>query len=228
MENTKIIIFLVITILFLILIINYFIYKRLKHKYQLNILESTIKASEREKQRIGKELHDGIAGSIIKLVYETEESQLDLSKKLLKTYNEVRSLSHQLDSYSTHEEFFMDKILDLIPNNFKDKTFTINIEPNHLKLEEPYGTHIYRIIQELITNNLKHAKADRINIKLTKTNRTIELAYKDNGIGIKKLIKGNGFKNMEDRVELMKGKLQLNLENKKGIELLFSIPYKMA
>lgn len=203
-----------------------FFWHKRKQQQKLAILESTVKTSEEEKQRIGKELHDGIAGSIMKLVYETEGTQLDISTKLLKTYNEVRNLSHQLDNTTMHNELFIDRVLELVPDKFKDKIFTISINPSHLKLEEPYGTHFYRIIQELITNNLKHAKATKTSFKLTQKKDKIVFTYKDDGVGIKKLKKGGGFKNIEDRVELMHGKLNFKLENEKGVELSFLIPYK--
>ena len=228
LAKSKYIIYIMLSLFLLGLALTYFFWHKRKQKQKMIILESKVKASEQEKKRIGKELHDGIASSIIKLVYETEGTQLDLSDKLLKTYNEVRNLSHQLDNTAMHDELFLERVLELVPEGFKDKMFTINIEPNHLKLEEPYGTHFYRVIQELIANNLKHAKASQTSFRISKNNDVIKFTYKDNGIGISDFKKGNGFKNMEDRIELMKGELNLNLENKNGIELTFSIPYKTS
>ena len=200
-------------------------WQRRRQQQKLEVLASAIKASEAEKQRIGKELHDGIAGSLIKLVYETEGDNLDLSDKLLKTYNEVRSLSHQLNNTPMHDEIFADRIEDLLPENLSGKQFKINIEPRNLKLPEPYGTHLYRIIQELIANNLKYAQATKTFINIVQKGDSLHFEYKDNGTGTDDIKEGNGLKNISDRVTLMKGKLQFQTAPGKGFSLNFTVPH---
>lgn len=205
--------------------LGFFFWHKKKQQQKLAVLKTTVKTSENEKKRIGKELHDGIAGSLIRLVHDTEDVHVDLSHKLLHTYNEIRNLSHQLDNTPMHGEVFMERLIDLIPKNKKDQTFKFKISPNHLELQEPFGTHIYRIIQELITNNLKYAKAQKTELSILKKENKLTITYKDDGIGMAKFKKGNGYKNIEDRVTLMKGKLELNLKLEKGFELRIVIPY---
>lgn len=205
--------------------LGFFFWHKKKQQQKLAVLKTTVKTSENEKKRIGKELHDGIAGSLIRLVHDTEDVHVDLSHKLLHTYNEIRNLSHQLDNTPMHGEVFMERLIDLIPKNKKDQTFKFKISPNHLELQEPFGTHIYRIIQELITNNLKYAKAQKTELSILKKENKLTITYKDDGIGMAKFKKGNGYKNIEDRVTLMKGKLELNLKLEKGFELRIVVPY---
>jgi len=203
-----------------------FFWYRKKQQLKLLILEQTIKAEEEEKKRIGRELHDGIAGSLVRLAHDTEDKDVNLSHKLLETYNEIRKLSHQLDNSPSHGEIFLERLMEILPENKDKQTFKFKISPTNLEIDEPYGTHIYRIVQELITNNLKHAKATETSINIVYKNKNIIISYQDNGIGIDKLKKGNGFKNIEKRVIIMKGKITFNNTDKKGFGLTIEIPYK--
>lgn len=182
-----------------------------------------IKASEKEKERIGKELHDGIASSIIKLVHEIENKDIDLADKLLKTYKEVRDLSHQLDNTPLHNEFFLERLIEIIPEK-TNKNFILKIKPTQLIINEPKGTHIYRIIQELITNNLKYSNATEIKISIQHKEENILLKYFENSNFSPKIKKGNGLKNIQDRVKIMLGKININYKTGFLIEII--IPYK--
>lgn len=216
----------ILGVLVLLLGIGYFYWHKRKKQYQLTLLENTVNTIEQEKSRIGRELHDGIAGSLIKLVHDTETAQIKLSHKLLQTYNEVRNLSHQLDNTPVHGELFLDRVLDIIPENKKNQEYHFDLSPRHLQLNEPHCTHIFRIIQELIANNLKHAKATKTSIELSFKENVLFLDYKDNGTGSINFKKGNGFKNIEDRITLMKGNLKINTIADKGFQLFTTIPYK--
>jgi signal transduction histidine kinase len=192
----------------------------------LQLLEVNIKATEEEKKRIGKELHDGIAGSIIKLIHEVEEDEgSGLSQKLLKTYNEVRDLSHQLNNTPMHGELLFDSLFEVIPENKRNQIFTLNINPKYLTLIEPYSTHVLRIIQELITNNLKYSQASKTLIDIQFKDDLLKIKYIDNGIGAPNIKKGSGLKNIENRVAIVKGKTLIQSQEK-GFEVKIEIPYK--
>lgn len=205
--------------------IAFFFWHRKKQELKIALLENSMQATELEKKRIGKELHDGIAGTLIKLVKEVEQKDMQLSDKLLSTYNEVRTLSHQLDNTPMHGEVFMDRLIDLIPHNEGDRQFAFKITPISLELKEPIGTHLYRIIQELIANNLKHAQASHTKIYINLEDKVLSLHYEDNGIGIKNLKKNNGFKNIEHRLALIKGKLHISTNLPEGLQIQIDIPY---
>jgi signal transduction histidine kinase len=220
-------IFFIVSLILIATFFTFFIWQRRKQKQKLALLETTVKASENEKKRIGKELHDGIAGKLIKLVHDTEKKDLSLADQLLNTYHEVRNLSHQLDNSPSHGELFMERLIDVIPQGDEDQKFSFTIKPMHLELYEPFGTHIYRIVQELISNNLKHANAHNTKIDILYNENILSLKYQDDGIGIKKLKKGNGFKNIEDRIALMKGGLKIDLNLKKGVMIKITIPFEI-
>ena len=225
LTQSKYTIFAVLGALLLILGFGYFYWNKRKQQHQLALLEHSVKSSEAEKSRIGKELHDNIAGTLMTLVHESETAQMQLSHKLLQAYNEVRGLSHQLDNTPMHNELFLDRVLDIIPDRTETKEFSLEITPRHLQIKEPYGTHIFRIIQELIANNLKYAKATQTQIKIVSNDYSLILTYDDNGVGTTAFKKGNGYKNIEDRIALMDGSLDLQHQN--GFSVTANIPYSV-
>jgi len=226
LTKSRFTIYSILGVLVLILGIGYFYRSKRKQQYKLALLKNTVNSVEQEKSRIGRELHDGIAGSLIKLVHDTETAQIQLSHKLLQTYNEVRNLSHQLDNTPVHGELFLERVLDIIPENAEHQTFDFTIEPRHLQLNEPHGTHLFRIIQELFANNIKYAKATKTSIDLSLKEDLIKLHYKDNGVGTTNFKKGNGYKNIEDRITLLNGKIEISTQKGKGFEVTVTLAYK--
>ena len=83
---------------------------------------------------------------------------------------------------------------------------------------------LYRIIQELITNTLKHSKATEIKIHVNRFDDGINLMYEDNGVGMPALPpQGFGLHNIESRVQMVKGKLSIE-SNERGTFFSFDIP----
>lgn len=197
---------------------------KLKRDNALKLLNNSIKISEEEKTRIGRDLHDGIAANLLRLAQEIELQMPNISHKLLTTYNEIRGLSHQLNNTPMHGEVFIDRIFELIPKNTDKKQYQLQINPRYLELEEPIGTHIYRIVQELIANDLKHSNATQVSIAIQEDKNSISFNYQDNGTFTKPINKGKGLKNIEDRTTLLKGKLSINTAN--GFYLNLIIPSK--
>ncbi len=212
-------------LMLIIIFAGLFLWHRKKQQIKIIILQNSIQAGEMEKKRIGRELHDGIAAALIKLAKDIENKNPGLSDHLFNTYNEVRSLSHQLNNSPIQGEAFIDRLIDLIPLKNNDWHIYFRINPLTLEIEEPAGTHLYRIIQELIVNNIKHAEATVTKINLSLEKGSLHLSYEDNGIGITDFKKGNGFNNMESRIELMRGKMQVLPHSLKGLKIEINIPY---
>ena len=216
----------IVGLLVLIVGLGYFLRVKQQQKQKLALLKGAISAGEEEKNRIGKELHDGIAGSLLKIVYETDNNQKAISNKLLETYDQVRKISHQLEGTPIHNELFFDRLLELIPENKVGQVFNLKISPNHLVLKEPYGTHVYRIIQELITNNLKHAKASKTELEIICEDDTLNILYNDNGMGTKLVQMGNGLHHIKNRLELLKGVMDVSSSQNNGFQVKILISYK--
>ena len=210
--------------IFLVIVGGGLYIRKRKKDQKMQLLETSVKSSEQEKKRIGKELHDGIAGGLMTLVHQTETKDVGLSHKLLNSYNQIRDLSHQLNNTSMHGELFMDRLFEIVPEDKVNQVFEVSIIPQYLTLEEPYSTHIYRIILELFTNNLKYANASKTTLNLSLEEDILTLIYADNGKGVSDFKKGNGLKSIDNRVTLLNGNLKIGIEN--GFDVTIQIPLK--
>ncbi len=212
-------------VLALVLVIGGIWIQKRKKQQQLNLLQTSIKSTEEEKIRIGMELHDGVASNLVKLAHDTETKNVELSHKLLDTYNEIRELSHKLNNTAVKGELFFDRLFDLMPENKENKVFNLKVSPISLSIKEPFSTHIFRITQELLANNLKYSNASKTDLIIDLNKNNLSLKYKDNGVGVESIIKGNGTKNIENRVTLMNGDLKINSKKDENYTVLINIPY---
>ena len=103
--------------------------------------------------------------------------------------------------------------------------FELKYQKNYLNKTKEL--HLFRILQELINNSIRHGKAKNINLVLETSNSKLYLNYSDDGIGFDtkrdKLKKGLGLKNIESRVELLNGILKISSENKIGATFIIHI-----
>lgn len=188
------------------------------------LLAKKIEGKEEEKKSVGKELHDDIASDLISINYSIENKDPKISREILKCYDKVRNLSHQLNNRYIKDTPFANRLIEAIPEEREDQFFSLKVTPPLLKLSETYSNNFYRIIRELITNNLKYAQASETTISVTLENQKLSLDYIDNGIGISEFKKGTGFKNIEERVHALKG--TLDIQNNNGLKVNINLPYK--
>ena len=194
----------------------------LKREHQIKTLESLIKGEEQERNRIAKELHDGLNGDLSAIKFKlnkiTESSQLNVSEvidMLDKSCQQVRNISHNLippslESFNLAEatEEFCSKMDDIHDEN---------IHFQHLgdafQLDKKVEVNIYRIIQELVTNSLKHANASEISVQLCKRGHRLEITVEDNGKGFdpnRVKSQGIGLKNIQSRVDFLDADLDFS------------------
>ncbi len=211
-----------------------------KQKHE-EILRAVIKAEEKERNRIARDLHDGISPilSTIKLLTQsmTQCEDEELQKKLvIRIENAVReaitSLSEISIKLSPHilQNF---GVVEAIKNFTREISSIKNIKFNFKtslkeRLNENIEITIYRIVIELINNTLKYANASEVDIILLKDGN-ISLVYEDNGKGfdIEKILKkkkGMGLHNLKTRVESVNGKYNIYSSPGKGVKLKVIIP----
>jgi signal transduction histidine kinase len=213
--------------------------------YNLMLLQQdkVDEARASEKKRISKELHDGILGRLFGTrlsldSFNFSEGKDAISKRA--TYitelkvieDDIRKVSHDLSTDFVSGSGFMDIVSELIEKQTNayqlqshfDFTDDIHWEmvPNKTKI------NIYRIIQESLQNIYKHANAKMVKISVELKNSVICLLIVDDGDGfnISKSKKGIGIKNINSRVEEVKGNAQFRSEANKGTEVIITIPYK--
>lgn len=198
---------------------------------QIAILEEEKRqASRKEQERIGLELHDNLSASMAAMLYQIEhiisetppgDSRAELSgvrNVVEQVYQSVRSKSHRLHNGSGNADgdYFreqVEKMTTALPEGRFVKE--IEIDPGavtHLNLDQ--RVEILRIIQESVTNILKHARASVVNIFLYKKNRETVLHISDNGKGFDpgkvKNKTGLGLKSLAERAARLSGKLEIS------------------
>ena len=200
---------------------------RIESEQKLNEIKSMLRGQEDERDRISKELHDGIANKILTLSLNAGKQQEKIFRKI---YTDIRSLSHQLnlpnyiqmvDICSMIEELvrqiLLQKQIEVIINWFP-QDFELTIEPAK-------QLSLYRVLQELFINVIKHSQATVVCINTTIHESNVSIIIEDNGIGFDPSInkKGIGLTNIHSRMELLGGNLSFD-SNTKGTTVLIDFP----
>lgn len=202
------------------------LYKEKQH--QKEIISSMVYGQEKERDRVGRELHDLIGANMAIIKQKINQNNVDLSKIVEQTITEVRNLSHGLVSNSKTNEDFEDEIKEMchLFSNSKMECHSYFYNwptTNNIELI----THLYRITQELLQNASKHSQAKNVHLQfIGNFNNQISLIYEDDGIGFQheKNNKGLGLNNIKNRVKLIHGTLQIDSKpNNKGTTVIIEI-----
>lgn len=193
-----------------------------------------IEAQDSEKHRLSRDIHDGPAQSLVSIILKAElaekligSSPNRLRKELKQiqigvreTLSDIRQIIFDLMPYTMEEHGLTKTLKDLVKSTRKiDIKLIINEEaPVASKVIE---TNVFRIIQELYSNVVKHSRAKSARIILEIKEDFFQIRVLDNGVGFFPHADNNGYglKSVADRVELLDG--SLSLESKKGETLVF-------
>ncbi len=215
----------------------------LETQQQLSATEAVLKGEEQERTRLAKDLHDGLGGMLsgIKysfnnmkgnLVMTPENSQaFERSMDMLdSSIKEMRRVAHNLMPEAL-VKFGLDTALKDFCNDINlSGALKVNYQSIGLDqavIDQTTSITIYRVIQELINNAIKHAAAMQAIVQLSKTNGRLSVTVEDDGKGfdptILKNAKGIGWSNIESRVEFLKGKVDINSQKDKGTSVLVEL-----
>lgn len=214
------------------------IYEEQNRQKEIN-LQVVLQAQEEERSRIARELHDGVVqqiGSVIlrsrnlfsqKNIINDQESK-ELLKSLEDSNKDLRNISHQMMPRALKELGVISALNDLLEGSLTYLNINFNIEHFNIteRLPEKIEVTIYRIVQELINNIIKHSKATEVTLQLFKANQSIVLIVEDNGIGfsLSKRNKGIGLLNISSRLDMVKGNVNFEPSPKSGTLVTIKIP----
>lgn len=210
----------------------------LKQNQEIAKLEALIDGEEKERKRIAQELHDGLNGDLSAIKYRLstlEESGLSAidAENLTKVITmidescaQVRSISHNLMPSSILEYGLIESIREYCIKINNSDNFKIDFQTfgDYIALSKKNETVIYRIIQELVTNILKHAKATEALVQFNFRKEELFITVEDNGIGFDttKIFDGIGHKNIQTRVGFLNAELNVD-SSSKGTSYTISI-----
>lgn len=199
-----------------------------------------MEAQELERKRIAEDLHDGLGSSLAAVKFHlhayknnptnTEELFNTTTELLDLAVKEVRDISHNMIAGVLPKSGLTHAIQDLKNTIEASHQLKFQLHIHHLddRLDRFVEINIYRIIQESISNILKHAHASEIILQLSRHENDLLLIIEDNGIGFNtntvNLRAGIGLKNIESRVDALAGKLQLDSIKGKGTIITVEIP----
>lgn len=203
---------------------------------ELNLIKATMKGQDKERKRLARELHDSIGGNLasIKLQLSGDNHNGNLQAKIIdqinETYHEVRDISHNLASKKFQNNGISTLIKEYVNNIQEGSNQNISFNPypeeEINQIETPLKEELFKIVQELLTNSLKHAKADQIDIYLNGYERSLQLLFEDNGVGFdtSKMVEGIGFKNIKNRLKPLSGTLLVDSTINRGTVVNIEIP----
>ncbi len=201
-------------------------------KRQAQITQDIINAQEEERTRVALELHDSVGQQLMLLTRKSKNSNDASMETLAKdTLQNVRTISQGLHPVVLERLGFTAGINDLI-NTIDANTelfFTVEIENIDDYLNNQKALHLYRIVQEVLHNIVKHAEATSVTIDIHKKKSTIEVVIEDNGKGFDyehqmKVSKSLGMKSLLERSKIINAKLNINSISKVGTITQLTFP----
>lgn len=197
---------------------------------------------EKERKRIARDLHDtvsqelfaahmilsGVSQQALKLDREKMQTQLQSVAAILETaQKDLRVLLLHLRPVELEEKSLIEGIQILLKELEDKSDLKVSLKQNVSKLPKKIEEHIFRIIQELISNTLRHAQASCLDVYLYQTDVELQLKVVDNGIGFQLGSLDDlsyGLRNIKERVEDMAGTVQLLTAPKQGLAVDIRIP----
>ena len=223
--------------------------KKIKEQTQNIMLERSMRLSsmidgqELERQRLSRELHDGLGQSILAIKMRLERmknASPEKSEKIMEevrelfvnTINEIRSISNNLMPAVLNEFGLNDALANLCKDITKSSGIGIefSLDENISEIDDKTSTYLYRITQEALNNMVKHSNANVAKVELKIAGNGINLNIYDNGTGFtyteNKKLCGNGISNMKERVHLLNGNFDIVSKKGEGTTIKIIIPLK--
>lgn len=246
-----------ITFLLAMLIIAFVTYKNFRYKSKINDQEkeqlkkeqriqataSIIKGQEEERRRMAKDLHDGLGGILSGLKYALNnmtdnviisgQSARAMDNAILlldQAISEMRKVAHNMMPESLLKFGLDDTLKDYVSNiNLSIPLKVHYTSYNYHRMDQSVEINLFRIVQEVINNTVKHAKAADLFIQMDVESDRVLLTLEDNGIGFDTAMQsschGMGLKNIKDRVNYLNGNLEIS--SRSGIGTLIVIEVKI-
>ncbi len=213
---------------------------QLLSQQEIKSINAMLEGQEKERDRVGKDLHDrlgsmlgGIKAQLGALEDRVEQVQHDAQFKkvhrlLDETVGELRQISHDMAA-STLSRFGLEKALnDLRDTIHISGRLSVEMKAFGLeqRLERSVEIAVYRIIQELVSNVLKHAKASELSIGVTRSPGRLSVIVSDNGLGFDtaKPAEGMGLGNVRSRAAALGGNVQVDSSTGKGTTVSMECP----
>lgn len=210
---------------------------KIKRSEEQKMNQALFVGEQTERIRIARDLHDGVGQmlSLVKMNMSMLDSENPVVQKTInvvdKTIDEVRNVSHNLIPEELNFGIFpaLENLAEKVNSSGGAKMeIEIPQEIKSMKFEKQNELSMYRIVQEVVNNMVKHAGASMIYLSVKQISNSLILSIKDNGHGMDMdamdQSKGIGWKNINARVHLMDGKIKVQSEKLAGTQIEIILP----
>ena len=214
--------------------------KQLEEEKKLLAAKFLVEGQEKERKRIAKDLHDGLGVllSTTKMQFTSIKDKspgnkeiIDKATKMLEqATGDVRKISHNMMPGLLTRFGLYEATEDLVDNLNETEGLTAicEITGDTKRLPENTEIMLYRVIQELINNSLKHAEAKNIRLHLNVLSGELDILYTDDGKGFnvseKLQLKSIGLNSIQSRIDFLGGNLSIQSESGKGVNCVIRVP----
>jgi len=243
--DTEILYITVLCSIFIAIILIYFFvsivrYHRRYLKLQKERTNAEITIQENERKRIANDLHDSIGPmlSAVKMNINCIDTHTPEDEKVIQKsggyideiITNLRRISYNLLPNTLERKGFIEALTEYV-DNMKDKA-PLDIQLNVLDTVEipaDRSVHIFRILQEIIHNTVKHSRASTLTIQITRKNNFLQVTTKDDGVGfdtqvVRNESSGLGLKSINSRADMLDGRLDMESASGKGTMYVLKIP----
>lgn len=207
---------------------------------ELRALEALVEGQEQERNRLAGELHDGLGSLLatVKLYFSQIEAQQGSDGQAFQkadhllddAVQSLRRYSHDLAGLPVTQFGLLNAVRDLADSITGSGRLQVQVYAHNLeeRLPLPIERSLYKVIQELLTNAIKHAQASHISIQLSRHPDHLNLILEDDGRGMdpqaQHSSKGLGLRSVRTRVEALQGEFTVDSRLGRGTTILIDIP----
>ncbi|MEL6391412.1 MAG: sensor histidine kinase [Bacteroidota bacterium] len=216
-----------------------------ERSHQRELLSAAVEIQESERRRIASDLHDDI-GSLLSAARlylkqlpveeaEGEEIKSETLNIVSRTIRNTRRITHDLLPSELEKFGLSAAVEDLCQRLDRTDQLSVKFHSDLIhRLTDPCEIALFRVVQELANNTLKHAEATEIKVELTTQGDDFILRYTDNGKGFDQEIttvrggSGLGLRNIESRISLIDGTLYYETSSGAGLKVVITLPLTKA
>jgi len=211
----------------------------LSERVERDALRRVVAAQELERQRLARELHDETGQALTSILLglkqldgaESPDAVAELRELVVATLQDVRRLAVELRP-KVLDDFGLVPALERLTQGFAEHTgISVDLETGGLTERPPVEveTAIYRIVQESLTNVVKHAQASSVSVVVTRGDGRIKAVIEDDGKGFEPETVGGegvGLVGMRERIELLDGSLAVESSERSGTTVAVEVPVR--
>jgi len=215
--------------------------RQLEEEKKMLAARALVEGQEEERKRIATELHDGLGvllsttrmqfSAILDKSPENQPIIEKASRLLEQASSDVRKISHNMMPGLLTKFGLYEAVEDLLDRISETEEINVHydIPEDAERMAENKEIMVYRIIQEMVNNTLKHARANNIGISMHLRSGQLDITYTDDGTGfnVDKMMESRslGLKSMQSRINFLAGTMELTSAPGKGVTYRLHIPY---